>query len=214
MKSFTISVLAILLPVAFTLGEALPKGFEKEGYIGSLKTSKKADTAQPVNTASELIQISRTYMSGVKAENYVGLVTNHRKYGILFKEGSPRITNGVTTAVNKEKTEFEYALHVEVDSPFGGSPYEIDAIGTQKVTYPRKKGGEIVINNDVKRTEYVSYSNQTTRVIPWEKGILIEDRVQIVLKTQTTTASAIKKQLGILFNRFLDTFREELGSID
>lgn len=194
----------------FAIADGLPAGFS-QALVERLTSEHKAVTEQQINTARELVQFSRAYYKGVKADDYVALVTKHKEYGILFKDGSPRITNGETVSVSRDKKEHEYKLHVEVDTPFGGL-YELDATGKQIVTRPMKVGGETSIENTVSRTDQLSYARQTTRVIPSAGGILVEDKLHIILREEGQKAAGMKKQLGILFSRFLDVFRKELGA--
>lgn len=209
MKSFKFSYLVLSFSLLASAGD-LPAGFEKAGFIEQLKTGGKAVTEIPINAPTELIQISRAYYVGVKDETYVALVTDHPKYSLMFSDGSPRIRNALTLSSNKEKNQFEYALHIEVDGPFG-AVYEVNPTGKQIISSSTAPQPEIKIVNDL--TNYkaeFSLASQTTRIIPFAGGILVEDRVHIVLKKQTQTSAAMKKQLGILFGRFLETFRKEL----
>lgn len=209
MKYLLLSCVSIiLLPLAWG---GRPTGFEQPGILETLKTGKTV-IETPVSTATELVQVTKAYFKDTKAEDYVHLVTNHKKYELMFKDGSPRIMKADTLSVNKEKTEYQYKLLVVVDGPFGVI-YEFEPQGRQLVLDDLHSSGETKIDNTLTNyKEQLTHASQTTRIIPYDEGLLIEDRLHIILKQQTQSSAAMKKQLGILSARFLEAFRKELGA--
>ena len=189
----------------------LPKGFEKPGFIEELKTGKVI-METPVSSSTELIQIVRAYFKSVNTEHYIELAINHEKYGLMFKDGSPRIKSASTVNVNPEKTEYEYALLVEADGPLN-SVFEVKATGKQTVFRAESELLESKIENILtSHKDKFIRATQDTRIIPFEDGLLVEDRFQIILKQISSTTTILKKQLGVLFSRFPDAFRKELGA--
>ncbi len=210
MKPAYFKLLGFYLVSAVALAGELPTGFEAPGLITALK-GKKIVIESPVSTPTELIQVSKAFFKGVSVDNYLQLATDHKKYALMFKGGSPRIENAATTSVNSTKTEFEYSLLVEVDGPFG-SVLEVTATGKQVVAKGAEMMAESTIDNQLtNHKDKLILANESTRVIPFEDGFLLLHQLHIVLKQQTTASAALKKQLGILFARFPDAFRKELG---
>lgn len=204
---FALCALVLALSSRATLAADGPiAGFEDPAVLsrvmgGEIVAEEKAATGKEFET------VFRAFFKGVSPDAYRDLATNHVKYPDLFPDD---VKSAETTKSNKERTEFEYKMdlvfrigifvqHVypELRQVYTPAP---DAVSEAKMW-------QTVLNYK----EYLTDSTETTRLIPYQGGILIHDTIHFTLAKENSQTTLIKNKMKEKFLLFLTTFRTVLG---
>lgn len=196
--------LGLLILTSITYGADYPKGFEDPALMekvmgGDIVVERVLDTNQ------EGKMIARSYFDGVSSDAYLDLATQYEKYPTIF----PMVKKGQTLNVNPEKTVFGYKLDIlVVYGVFSKMIYP-----EMKHTLIRAKGtsDESHLKNELMNYKKdVEFATQSIRLIPFEKGILVEDTIHAKAKQSSPYANAAKKKLIEVFIDNTDKLRNAL----
>lgn len=182
-----------------------PKGFEDAAALEQMLAGKVFITTLK-DTATEQHTVIRSFFKKVSPEAYVGLATDHVQYPRLFPQD---IRAAKTLKVNDAKTEFDYMLRIV--TKIGPLEKKFDATLHQVVTPAPDAISETKVFQSVTNyKDMILSSAHSTRLIPWEDGLLVEDDIQYLIDKSATTGGALKKKLNAVFNSYTTIFRKEL----
>lgn len=203
----------ILTPFVFLAGLAFADGRQQRDVIPGFEDpvllekvmSGQVVLEEKIATKKEFRTIIRAYFNKVSPEAYYKLATNHAKYPSMFEE----VVEGATTSVSADALDLDYRLHLKVK--VGMFEYDAYPEGHHKIIPAKDAISEARVVNEITNYEdQIKYSRQTTRLIPYQTGILIEDDVHFTLKSDSAAASLMKKKLKEFFTRYVSTLRKEL----
>jgi hypothetical protein len=185
-------------------GQEAPAGF-KDAAILSAVMSGKVHKEVVLNTAKEEKLYLRAYFNKVSPQAYAELATNYEKYADMFEE----IQEGKTTKSNPERTVFEY--YMDIVFVYGLLPFHVYPEGRHVVTFGADSTAESTIKHEL--TNYkdtFDLAKETTRLVPYENGMLVEDEIHVLLKKAGSTSESVKVELVKEFSKFMETFRQVL----
>jgi hypothetical protein len=198
---------ASLLGLLFTFSlfaDTPPVGFEDPALLDAVLKGKIV-AKDLVNTPTEVHTVIKSYFHKVNGDAYLDLAVDYPKYPELFAE----IENAKQIAVNADKTEYDCGIDIKMkvgilEKKAYAELHQIltrvpDALSEDKFT-------QTITNNKDK----VVKALQTTRLIPYEGGILVEDDIHFILTKDGAVGGVLKKYLKNLFDRYTLTFRKEL----
>jgi hypothetical protein len=95
---------------------------------------------------------------------------------------------------------------------YGIFTFDVYPEGTHKA-FPAKdtKSEAKLVNEITNYKDMMKKAVETTRMIPYQTGFLMEDTVEVELVKQSAQGGVIKKKLVDQFKSFLTGFRKELG---
>ncbi len=196
--------IALIAVVSTALAAEPPPGFEEHGVLEKVKAGEIVKT-EVVATKKEFKSVFRAFFKKTSPDAYTALATNHPKYPQLFSD----IKEAKTVNANAEGTEFDYWLHVVLK--VGIFTQHVYPEGHQ--SYKRavdEKSEATIVHNITNYKEYLESAVETTRLIPYEDGMLLHDTVHIKLLKDNAQSTMIKNKLNEQFERFISTFRKEL----
>lgn len=165
-----------------------PEGFEDPVLLQKVMAGEVV-VQDVLSTKVEFRTFSRSFFDEVSPKEYVDLVTDHPKWPMFV----PEIKEGKTTKVNEDRTQFEFWLHVVAQ--FGLFTYDLYPEISQTIYWANDEVNEsriysLLLNGQ----EDVKLGEVTTRLIPYETGILVEDNIHVVLVKESGYSSLIKKE--------------------
>lgn len=182
-----------------------PDGFQDPAVLEKVLAGDIVQT-QVINTETEFRTVIRSYFHKVSPEAFVALATNHAKFPDLFEE----IKEAKTLKVNADATQWDYQLKVTI--PVGPFSQTVTPEVHQVLLPAADAASETRMTQKITNyKEMIRYSSQVTRLIPYKGGMLVLDDVHFVLTKDAAQGGVLKKKLQSLFNRYTQTFREELG---
>ncbi len=193
----------VLFATRILLADA-PAGFEDPALLAKVMQGKIV-IEDKVSTSTEFVSVGKAFFKQTSPVVYSQLAVNYPLYPKMFEE----IKEGQLLNSNAEKTEFDFKLHMEVSvGPFA---YDVYPEGKHLLQLPQDAISEgKVVMKVTNYTEYLKRADQTTRLIPYEGGILVEDTVHVVLQKASSQGNIVKKKLKEFYNKYIDGMRKEL----
>ena len=158
---------------------------------------------ETVNTSTEFEDVFRAYFNKVTPDAYAALIVDYPKYPDMFDE----IKEAHQISVNADRTVFTYGLKMVV--AVGPFHQTITPEGRHTLTI-NASGESHVLNEITNYQNYLNYATESTRLIPYQNGMLVEDTVHASLKSSNAAAGFVKKQLQNMFKGYLAAFRDHL----
>jgi len=160
---------------------------------------------EKVSTKTEFRSIVKAFFNKVSPDAYTKLATNHPKYPSLFSE----IKEAKTVSVSTDQLNLDYWLHLKV--PIGPFFYDAYPEGHHTIVSAPDAQSEAKLLNEVTNyKDQIKFAKQTTRLIPYKTGILVEDDIHFLLTKESAFSGTIKKKFKEFFTRFVSTMRKEL----
>jgi len=198
---FLLGLMSVLS--SWVMAADFPKGFEKPGLIEKLKAGEVV-YEEVKSTQTAYTGIHRAYFYKVSPEAYVAEVTQHKKYPDHFTE----ILQGETTKIEKDHS-WNYWLEMVVK--VGIFSFKVYPELHHVFTPGKDAISEAVLLNELTNYgEHVKTATQTSRLIPYEGGMLIEDTINVEVKTANSQSGTIKKQVKDFFGKYIKVFRKVL----
>lgn len=187
-----------------SLSMAVPAGFEDPALYEKVMGGQIVRTSL-IDTKIETKMVIRAYFDKVSTDAFFNLVTNYPKYPSLFEE----VTAGRLKSTENEKSILNYELDLDVQ--VGLMHFNETAVCRHEWKPGADQQSESVLQNRLNNfQEYVQFTTQSTRVIPWENGILIEDTVHLKLKKADMAGNMAKKKLVEFLGKYLVALKAEL----
>lgn len=187
------------LPIA---NADVPPGFEKPGLMDKIMKGQIVLDEQ-INASVEFKDVFRAYFNKVTPDAYAALAVNYPKYPDLID----MIQEAKQTSVNADHTVYTYWLHMDVAiGPFHQQIYP-EGRHTLKIN---ANGESTILNEITNYQDYIETATETTRLIPYQNGMLVEDTVYAKLRKSNSMAGMVKKQLQKLFSNYISAFRDTL----
>jgi len=183
----------------------LPKGFEDAKLMEKVLAGKIV-VEEVANTKLEYRVYLRSFFKKVSPDAFAALAVDYAKYPDLFEE----ILRTKTLAVSEDKTQYTYWADILI--PYG--IFEFHAYPEGKHTLKMAKDAiseSIVVHEITNYKETLAQGMQSTRLIPYADGMLVEDDIHIKLVKDNAQSAAIKKQVIKQFSRMMETFRTALS---
>lgn len=201
MKALSAFVLCILSIGVYAADK--PVGFEDAAIYDAVMAGEIHE-ATLVDTKKESRRIFRAFFPKTSPEAFLDLATNHAKFPEMF----PEVLEARTTKVNADRTEFDswMKVHIKV-GPFSKTVYPETR---QKIKRGADAISESTMDSELlNQKESVEFVRGTTRLIPWEGGILIHSDSHFLLHQQAGLGM-IKKKMMEQERRELEAFRKVL----
>lgn len=193
--------LAVLVYVPALKAE-VPAGFESPGLMARLEKGEIV-LDEKISTKTEFLDVFRAYFNKVSPDAYAGLVTTYSKYPDMFDQ----IEEATLLTTNPDRTIFTYKLKMNVAvGPFHSTIYPE---GRHTITL-NTIGESKVYNEITNYQDHLETATETTRLIPYQGGMLVEDTVHAKLKKANAASGMVKKKLQAMFKGFIKGFRKEL----
>jgi len=184
--------------------ETPPEGFEDAAVFEKVMGGE-IHAQEALATKKEFRTIFRAYFPKIVATQYADLVVSHARYPEMFDE----VKAAKTTKVNPGRTEFDYWAHIVYK--FGIFNYDVYPEGRHTLVLPTTAYAEArVLHEVLNYKDQLNKVLETTRLIPWEGGILVHDDIYFMLQKESSQSTMIKNQLKKQFLRYLEKFREVL----
>jgi hypothetical protein len=192
--------LPVFLISSSLLATAVPPGFEKPGLIDHL-LDMQIVPEEVVNTKIEMKVILRSYFKKITASTYIDFVKDHARYSEL----STKIEKGYTLAKALPKNEFNYVLDI-VYRIVGMKPKTYRPLLHQKIMPATDASGESMVVNTIKNYPAdLAFGYLTTRLIPYEGGLLCEDTIHF--KGKGNIPPIVKNLFGGTFRDIIKALR-------
>lgn len=196
----------ILTAVIFSaLGHANSiSGFE-DPILLSKVMSGKIVIQRLIDTDRESKLISRAYFNRVSPDAYQDLTVSYQKYPDLFEE----VHSGKQTSADLANQIFTYWLDVFAKVGFLGKHVYPEG----KHILVRSKGANAEARVRHTLTNYqdlLDVANQEIRLIPYENGFLVEDKVHVRARKVTMVTKPAKKKFVQFFMNYTEVLRNEL----
>ncbi len=181
-----------------------PPGFTDPTVLSNVLAGN-IDTQVVTNTNLEQHVFLRAQFKKGSPDAYRDVATNYEGFPDIL----PEVESGTTVDVNSDRTQFDYKLDVVFqEGPF---PFHVYPAGHETYTPAADATSEGKFLNVV--TNYqdtFKMAQESTRLIPWQDTMLVEDEVHVILVKDGATAGEVKKQLVNEFTRMLTAFRDKL----
>ena len=202
----SVVIVAIFLG-RLALADGAPAGFEDPKLLAQV-LSGKVVVEDKVSTNVEFVSIGKAFFKGASPEAYSKLAIDYKLYPKMFEE----VVEGKAIKNNAEMTELDFMLHMVVSvGPFQQDVYPE---GHHNVMYPKDAISEGLIKMKITNyTEYIKDATQSTRLIPYQGGILVEDTVHVLLQNPSAQAGLVKKKLKEFYNKYITNLRKELKAV-
>jgi hypothetical protein len=202
-KLFQLFVVAAFVQMSSNAAD-IPKGFEEPGLMDRLLAGKIV-TKRIVDTQTESKVLVRSFYKKVSTDAYIELAVNYPKYADMFQE----VREGKLLKVNAEKTQYDYKLHVVASVGIITKhvyPEFRHSIGRAKTTLGEARVENLLLNYK----DQMEIGAQSTRLIPFQDGILVEDFAHVKARGNTASAKAAKRKFIEFFLSYTKIFRDEL----
>ena len=162
-------------------------------------------TEEVTQTKKDFRTVFRLYVPKADTVAWTNVVTDHAKYPSMISQ----VKSAETTKVNAEKTEYEYKMELLVKvGPFSQKIYPE---GRQNVTPAKDAVSEaVVVNTITNYQDMIAKNSETTRLIPYEGGILVHDDINFTLVKENGQSKLIAKELNKNAKSMLEAFRAAL----
>lgn len=202
-----VSASSIVISFIFSLSlvaDPAPKGFEDPALLEQVLKGKIV-TKEIVNTPTEVHTVIKSFFQAVSSDAYLDLAVDYPKYSQMFSE----IESAHQLTVNADKTEYDCALNIKMK--IGILEKKAYAELHQILTRSRDAISEAKFTQNItNNADKVVKAIQTTRLIPYSGGLLVEDDIHFVLTTEGAKGGVLKRYLKGLFDRYTSTFRTTL----
>lgn len=194
---------SVLFLSQVTLADPI-QGFEDPNALAKIMNGEILVT-DAVETKVEFRSFVRAYFNKVSPDAYIDVLTNHEMWSELI----PEVKEGKTTNVNADKTVFDWWLHMKIK--YGFLTFNVYPEGQQTVYRAVDTKSEAKVRNVItSHQDYIKEATQTTRLIPYQNGFLVEDNIHVVIHKPSNQADTIKKELKKTFVNLIGSIREEL----
>ncbi len=196
-------ILSVATSLTFAMSEP-PEGFKDPKVLAGVMAGELITTTE-IEAPYEGQKVVRSFFKKVSKDMYLALLVDYPKYPDIF----PEVLEGKVLSVNPAKTEYDYWLKVLVK--VGMMSQNVFPEGRHTIN----RGADLVseatamnVLNNYK--ENISIADQKIRLIPWEGGILVEDRVHVKAAKQDAMAKIAKQKFMEFFGSYTEKFRKEL----
>lgn len=195
------SVLFFVCSLVFAADK--PQGFEDPAIYDAVMAGQIHEE-KLVDSKKESRRIFRVFFPKTSPDAFVDLATNHPKYPVMF----PEIKEAKTTKVNPERTVFEARMHI----PVKVGPFTKHLYPELRQTISRAPDAITewkIVSELLNQKDSIDFLRSSSRLIPWEGGILIHTDSHFLLKDQPLLGT-IKKEMMQQERRQIEVFRKEL----
>lgn len=181
-----------------------PAGFEDPALLAKVMGGEIV-VKDLVDTKTEFRTVAKAYFNRVTPEAYWQLSSNFVHYPKMFSE----VKEGKALEVSVDKLAVDWWLHLKIKVGFISQDFYPE--GSQEFLPGLHATSEARVANRITNLqEYLKSGKQTTRLIPFDNGILVEDDIHAVLQDGVTGSALVKKELRKFFLKYISTFRKEL----
>lgn len=199
---FAAASLALSMP-SWAASSTVPTGFDDPGLMDSLRKGK-IHQKDLLSTSNEMRVLFRSLFVDTTAADFVDIIEDHDHYNKIFS----KIKDSQRLKTYTSGRKFAYEVTMDTATPIGSMTIQPQLL--QEIDLATDPDKESTVTDTVTNyTKDVDQAGLSTRLVPFEKGLLVATTVHIKLKSGFLVTTA-KSQLRQTFKDMVQELRDAL----